>query len=182
MKREKTYEEKVADIKKYLKEKEEEVEKNKVSVARKKVNNPLKEEKVNIEELTVKKELIDRPPMKTISKEKFKFDEFEDEKEKMITTEEKGEEKIKFDDDFNEFFNNIKLDSNKKENEKKTKVKNENKETKEEKKQTEKKKITTKKKNSNTKVKNIQRNTKKTNDNNSKQNGFQKVYRQRRKG
>ena len=142
MKREKTYEEKVADIKKYLKEKEEEVEKNKVSVVRKKtITNPLKEEKVNVTEATKTKSSQDRPPMKTINKETLKINEVEE--KKKSTTKEK-EDKIQFDESFNEFFNSIKLDTNKKDNDKKIENKKEAK-AKEEKKPTNKKKNESKK-------------------------------------
>ena len=100
MKREKTYEEKVADIKKYLKEKEEEVARNKVSAPRK---NPLN--KIAKEETKKVEKTLDRPPMKTIDKESLKINEISEPKK---ITPKKKEEQLKFDEDFNEFFNSIK--------------------------------------------------------------------------
>ena len=117
MKREKTYEEKVADIKKYLKEKEEEVARNKVSAPRK---NPLN--KIAKEETKKVEKTLDRPPMKTIDKESLKINEISESKKAIPK---KKEEQLKFDEDFNEFFNSIKASTEKKEPTKKVESKKE---------------------------------------------------------
>lgn len=138
MKREKTYEEKVADIKKYLKEKEDEVARNKVSTTRKKaIVNPLKEE----EKKVVKP--LDKPPMKTINKDTLKINEITESKKE---TPKKKEDTLKFDDSFNEFFNSIKLSSDNKTTSKKVETKSETEKEAVENKSTTKKNTTQKKK------------------------------------
>ena len=141
MKREKSYEEKVADIKKYLKEKEAEVARNKVPTTRKKtIVNPLKEE----EKKVVKP--LDKPPMKTINKDTLKINESIELKKE---TPKKKEDTIKFDDSFNEFFNSIKLSSDNKTTSKKVETKSETEKEAVENKSTTKKNTTQKKKKSN---------------------------------